>query len=247
MKRWIAAIALLLGGVIGLAQGDYIIIVANLGLSKDDTANGAGPGGAGFPGGGPGGPGFPGGAGNGPGFPGGAGNGAGIGGGNRGAGSPGPGGFPGGAGSGGNRGAGSPGPGFPGGAGGPGFPGGAGSGAGIGPPGMGGGAGGQQGAEAEFEATPFLVLAVVEMKGNFLAGGQINGQPIPLPGFVTIRHKWGATNYYPNDTSGLVRIIKVPGVDGKAMPTVHARHEEKKKEKHKEKVPSVEGLLDLAE
>ncbi|MFL5245344.1 MAG: DUF1570 domain-containing protein [Gemmataceae bacterium] len=149
MMRWLLATGLLLAVPFGLAQAEYLIIVANLGLSKDgETAK---PGAPGFPGGNL--PGFPGAGGNRgglPGIPGGA---------NRGAagaiGGPPPG-FPGGMG---NRG--GP-PGFPGGAGnrgGAGFPG-----AGGTMPGMGGFPGGKGGGSGEdLTGTPLNVVAIIEV------------------------------------------------------------------------------------
>src|SRR5258707_2794047 len=75
MMRWLLAPALLLAIPLGLAQAEYLIIVGNVGLSKE-SADSARPGTPGFPGGGP--PGFPGGGKAPPGFPG-AGNRGGLG------------------------------------------------------------------------------------------------------------------------------------------------------------------------
>jgi len=137
MMRWLLAPALLLAVPLGLAQAEYLIIVGNLGLSKE-SADSARPG---FPGGGP--PGFPGmGKGGPPGFPG-AGNRGGLGA------IGGPPGFPGG----GNRG--GP-PGFPGAGAGGGFPG-----MGGFPGGAKGGGSGE-----DLTGTPLNVVAIIEVAVN---------------------------------------------------------------------------------
>lgn len=237
MRRWIAAVVFLLGGALGLAHGDYIIIIANLGIAKDKDKDGQGQPGPGIARGGPGG---------------------GMFGqfGNQGGPRPGFGGGPGGPGMGG----GGPRPGFGGGPGGPGMGGMPGFGAGGGPggPGMGGMPGfGQGGGMPGFGAlragmeasgfgqgevdSPLHVMTVIETVKP------LTRQHIALLSNgkgILITHKWGATGLQLHAN---LKASVMPGPDGQTpLPGLAKRYQEKYKAAHKE-APTVDGLIELAE
>jgi hypothetical protein len=222
MKRGILAVAVLLSGAAGLASADYLVIVANLGQSKDPQAGL--PGMPGFPGGG-----FPGG-----GFPGGGFPGGGFPGGGRG-GMPGMPGGPGGPGGGrfGMRG-GMPGmPGGPGGRGGiPGMPG---RPFGPGGPGMPGLPGGED--EFDLDDIAYKVVGIVEINPvRTLKKFENYGQRLPISG------KWGKATLYKN----LPNVEFFFLTDGaKPVPTVHRRYEDLRTEKLRAGA-TVEAYLEVA-
>ncbi|HEV3237209.1 MAG TPA: DUF1570 domain-containing protein [Gemmataceae bacterium] len=220
MKRWLLAPVVLLGVPLGLAQAEYLIIVANLGLSNETSSvstrpgfPGA-PGGAGFAGGkgggAPGGfrggpPGFPGGAGGGPpGFPGGVGGGP--------PGFPGGGGFPGGA----------P-PGFPGG-GRP--PGGGAMGMMPGFPGFPGGGKSGTGGD-DLIGAPLNIVAIIEVKVDNRTGF-MKGK------WVDVRHHWGHSLIKDVTDFSVAKVMNVQTVNRQFLEKLQKYEKEESKKETKD-------------
>jgi hypothetical protein len=201
MRRGILAVAVLLSGAAGLASADYLVIVANLGQSKEEPAGAGGiPGMPGFPGGGmrggmpPGMPGMPGG-------------------GMRGGMPPGMPGMPGGGMRGGS-GRGMPGM--------PGFPGGSGRGS-SGMPGMPGMPGS---ADFDLDEFPYLVVGIVEInpvRPESIKKYDTGLLPLKVSG------KWGQATVFKNLPN--VEIFFLTGAENKPVPTVHKRFEDERAEK----------------
>jgi hypothetical protein len=203
---------LLLLAVIGLVRADYLVIIVNLNEKSESAGTGEGePGGAG-----PGGAGLPGGLniGGGPGgpgmggFPGGRGGGLG----------PGPGGF-------GARGGG------PGGPGGPGMP---------GLPPLGGGFGGLagEGNPEIIDEVPFLVVAVIEVRGPAGVGGYVKKFNAGLP--VRFYHKWGSALLVKKTDQYEVKLLE--GSNGRPLANVADRF----KQLYDEEVRNKGDLLKVA-
>jgi hypothetical protein len=231
MNKALLAVAVLLGGAVSVASADYVIIIVNLGQSKD-TGENNGPGGpgGGEPGGiGPGGigPGGPGGFGGGlpPGAMGGMGGFRGMAGG-------GMGGFRGmaGGGMGGFRGMAGGGI-----SGGP-FPGGFAGGPGLGV------LGGIGGGNPDEDVDPYNVFAIVEVQ----ALKAIDISNLNKLGAFKVTHKWGESTVYA--VPGSNTKVKIAQQSGKPVPTVSTRFEiEKKKTFDKGGKAPTDRVLELAE
>jgi hypothetical protein len=236
MRCWLGGLAILLGGIVSLAQAEYIIIQVNIGVTNDQ--NQAGPGQPGV--GGPAGAGMMGPRGGG-GMNLGEGNSGGAPMGPRGGGMQGP---PGGMGP---RGGGMQGP--PGGMGPRGGmqgPGGSGMGprGGMMPPGGPGGPGGPgmgmppgvQGEDEEELPSKYIVSAIVEVKGKKLNY---------LQNLPRIDHKWGSTILFKDDVT--ISVIQMSLPNGRPVPTVAQRFLDRKREAEKAGKPTPDKILDLAE
>jgi hypothetical protein len=244
MQRWLLGLTVLLAGTVGLAHADYVVIVANVGATKEKPPaqggqfqGGAGALGAfgnqgGFNAQGGGfnaqGGGFNAQGGAPPGVMGAGGQGA-RGGGGGGMAMP-PGGFPGAIG-------------FQGAQGGMGFPGGQGAQGGMGFP---GGAGGFGQLEDDVELAGVFVVAVVETKNavdsRYFSAIGPTGWSMPF----NITTKWGTTKLVQDKRQ--LWVLPLVNVDSKPLPSMSKKWETKNKEVHGTKeAPLPAALLDLAE
>lgn len=241
MRRYILAIAALVGGIAGLARADYLLLIYNSGITKDGTPTGGG----GFP------PGFGGGMGAG-------GLGSPDGGGLGGPGMPGPGGMGGFRGPGrGGMGGGMMPPGggsMPPGGGGSMPPGGGGSmppggGGGMMPPGMGPGGMGpggmgpgspDGGLSSQFDLetgfSPLFAVAVIELR----APATIDRSSPQLP-MLRVQHRWGTTLLPPVGSDGRLTYKLF-----EKKPTVSKLYGDKVRVTIGDK-PTVESYLELAD
>jgi Protein of unknown function (DUF1570) len=219
MKRWLLAVAVLLGGVVSYAHADYIVLIVNLAAAKSEQPGKPGQ---------PGQPGLPGYPGTKP-----PGGGAiGVGGGFGATGGPTlpppPMGNYGGGGAMGNLGGGATGN----------IGGGALGNLGI-PPGMGGG-----GDVTGIDLSPVIVTAVIETIGPLDANTRASlrlGRP------TVIKHKYGTTVYAVDPALSMFKMVPLTIAENRDLPSIHTEYQKLFAEAHKEKIPDATKLLGLAE